>query len=75
MKLGPAEPYARIHELEADNKLLREALRPFAEETEDDPRELHGEDNELWLPRYSDLTWGDFRRARAALSEGERDGS
>ena len=56
---------ARILELEAENKKLKEALKPFAKE--DHPREYKNDDD-LGLANAM-FTFRDLRRAAAALGE------
>lgn len=66
-----AEENART--AEAENARLREALRPFAAEVTEDNGEYRtdwqfADDKELVGGIFVDLTFGDFRSARAALA-------
>lgn len=59
-----------------DNQKLREALEPFSKFAEDEPGRR---DDEVWCGRYGRngrkiVTYGDLRRARAALAEGNSNG-
>ena len=58
---------ARVKELEAENAKMLEALRPFADH---DLPTICRDDHGLAIGEWgSDITVGDFRRARAAYGE------
>jgi hypothetical protein len=66
--------YVRNWELEAENKALREALKPFAAVTEGDLELWYGLDPDPFVPDDAALitidsspTVGDLRAARAAM--------
>ena len=61
----------RIEELIAENKLLREALKPFADEGKriHDKRLPLGPDTDSWPVGSPYLTLGDLRRATVRTQE------
>lgn len=62
---------ARIEQLEAEVRRLREALKPFADAAED-LDDAHRDDSDIWQAAVGmSIFAGDLRAARATLSEGE----
>ncbi|MGL4525773.1 MAG: hypothetical protein ACRCUC_02235 [Aestuariivirga sp.] len=69
-----AEMSAKLFAAEAENAKLREALKPFAEIASCALKTTNGHyggDDPWYVMSDAKITYGDLRRARAALNGGE----